>query len=257
MNIFRNPKHLPTVTVLSGIIGMVLRWAFYAAALDEKGLLTSMHPLGIALTAFSLLILALIAVSVWKLDGSEKYEDNFAPSIAAFTGHILAALGILLTVLLNPPRMYGNLGTAWNILGIAAPVCLIIAGSCRKKGKKPFFLLHLIPCLFLVFHIVNHYQTWSGNPQLQDDIYAVFSTTTLMFFAFYSAAFDADTGHRRMHLFMGLAAVYLTLVSLTNTEYLYLYMGCACWALSDLCSLIPVPKPPEPEKNETEGGESQ
>lgn len=256
MTIFRNPKHLPLIPLFCGILGMALRWGLYALALDEKGLLTPRHPLEIALTVFSLLTLALIAAGVWKLDGSEKYEDNFAPSSTAFVGHILAALGIGLTVLLNAPRMYGNLGTVWRALGILSPLCLLAAGSCRRTGKKPFFLLHLIPCLFLVFHIVNHYQTWSGNSQLQDDIYTVFSTMALMFFTFYTAAFDADAGKRRMHLFMGLAGVYLTLVSLLNTEYLFLYVGLTSWVLSDLCRLTPVPRPPEPEKKETEGRES-
>ena len=258
MNIFRNPKSLPVFTVICGAAGMVLRRCQYAFALDGKGLLAPSHPLTLVLTVFSLLVLGLIIAAVWKLDGSAKYEDNFGPSNGAMAGHLLAAIGIFLTVLLNYAPIPGALGNAWDLLGLTSLPCLTLAGLCRKKGKKPFFLLHLVPCLFLVFHIVNHYQAWSGNPQLQDDIYTVFGTMALMFFAFYTAAFDVDAGKRRMHLGMGLAAVYLTMVSLTGTEYLFLYVGCACWAGSDLCSLIPVPKPAEPETEEkTEGGDGQ
>lgn len=255
MNIFKNPRHLPFFAFFTGAIAGLLRKALYAVALDHKGLLTPNHPLERILTVFSLLALALIIAAVWRLDGSAEYEDNFAPSNKAMTGHFLAALGILLTVLLNYAPMYGALGNAWDLLGLAAPVCLISAGLCRKKGEKPFFVLHLVPCLFLVFHIVNHYQTWSGNPQLQDDVYTVFATMALMFFAFYTAAFEVGSGKRRMHLGMGLAALFLTMVTIQDTQYLFLYTGLGCWVGSDLCSLTPVPKVVEEKKEE--GGECQ
>lgn len=253
MNIFKNPKHLPFFAFFTGSVAGLLRKALYAFALDHKGLLVPNHPLELVLTAFTLLSLAVIIAAVWRLDGSAAYEDNFAPSARAMTGHILAALGILLTVGLNDAPMSGPLGMVWKLLGPTASVCLVFAGICRKQGKAPFFLLHLAPCLFLVFHIINHYQIWSGNPQLQDDIYTVFATMALMLFAFYTAGFAVGVGRRRMQLGMGLAALFLTMATIYDTRYLFLYTGLACWAGSDLCSLIPVPKPPE-EKNE-EGGE--
>ena len=253
MNFFKNPKHLPNFILLCGTAGMILRRCQYAFAMDYEGLLTPNHPFTIALTAFSLLVLVILAAAVGKLDGSSKYEDNFAPSARAMAGHMLAAWGIFLTVMLNPAPMPGLLGNAWDLLGLATLPCLILAGICRKNGKQPFFLLHLIPCLFLVFHIVNHYQTWSGNPQLQDDLYTVLGTMAVLFFSFYATSFDVDMGKRRLHLFMGLAAVYLLMVSIPTTEYLFFCVGCACWAGSDLCRLIPVPK----AIPETEGGDSQ
>lgn len=255
MNIFKNPKSLPLFTLLAGNAAGLLRKALYAFALDHKGLLIPNHPLELILTVVSLLSLAAITAAVWKLDGSEKYEDNFSPSGKALAGHCLAAAGIALTVLLNHAPMPGPLGTAWDLLGLTAPVCLIAAGICRKRGKQPSFLLHLIPCLFLVSHIINHYQIWSGNPQLQDNIYTVFATMAMVLFSFYTTAFDVGMGRRRMHLGMGLAVVFLTLTSLSNTDYLFFYVGCACWAGSDLCRLTPVPKIVE-EDNE-EGGEGQ
>lgn len=251
MNPFKNPNHLPTFACLTGMAGLLLRRCQYAFALDVEGLLTPNHPFTILLTLFSAVVLALLAAAVWHLDGSAKYEDNFAPSARAMMGHILAALGIAVTVLLTPAKMPNLLGLAWDLLGFLSPFCLIAAGIQRKKGKQPFFLLHLIPCLFLVFHIVNHYQTWSGNPQLQDDLYNVLGSMAVLFFSFYTTAFDVDLGKRRPLLFMGLAAVYLLLVSVPTTEYLFLTVGCACWAASDLCRLTPVLK-----EEETEGGDS-
>ena len=241
------PTNLPIVTAALGGIALVLRRVLYAVAVDAKNLLPVNHPLEIALGIFTGLVLACIAASVWKLDGSGRYEDNFQSDVPALVGHAAAAAGILITVLTNAPMMPGYLGNFWKVLGFAAPVCLFAAGYARLQGKQPFFLLHLIPCLFLVFHIVNHYQTWSGNPQFQDYGFALFGSMALVFFSFYTAAFDVEAGRRRMQLGMGLAAVYLCLAELAMTQYVWLYLGGIVWALTDLCSLNPVPKPAEDE----------
>lgn len=242
MNGLRKSKYIPFFTVAAGAVGMAVRWALYAFCLDDKFLLPANHPLNWLLGAVTAAALALIAVSAWKLDGSNRYADNFAPSAAAAVGHVLAGAGILLTALLNAPLLGNNLGLVWKGLGILSGPCLMLAGLYRVQGKRPFFALHMIPCLFLVFHIINHYQTWSGNPQVQDYLFALLGTMALMFFAYYTAAFDVGSGQRRMHLGMGLAAVYLCMVNLPQTEYLYLYVGGIVWVLSSLCSLTPKPR---------------
>ncbi len=249
---------LPAAVAGLGGIALVLRRLLYLLATDIKNLLTANHPLEITLGCLTGAAMVYLLLRVWKSDGSNLYENNFAPSRTAFYGHCAAAAGIALTVLTRGPVMFNYLGTAWSILGGLAPVCLVAAGWCRMEGKRPFFLLHLIPCLFLVFHIINHYQVWSGNPQFQDYGFALFGTMALMFFAYYTAAFDVEAGRRRMYLGMGLGAVYLCLAELGQTRYPWLYLGGILWVLSDLCTLDPVPKTPEElekkdkkKKNET------
>lgn len=249
MKKFLKPTNLPVITASLGGIALVLRKMLYAFAVDAKGLLPLYHPLEIALGLLSAGALVYILLTVWKLDGSAQYADNFAADRYALAGHIAAAAGIVLTVLTREPMMPGYLGQGWLVLGYLAPVCLVLAGIDRYRGRQPFFLLHLVPCLFLVFHIVNHYQFWSGNPQLQDYVFTLFGSMALMFFGFYNAAFDANSGRRRMQLFMGMAAVYLLLAELAQTRYPWLYLGGILWALTGLCTLTPVPKP-EPEPKE-------
>lgn len=237
------PTNLPAVTAAFGGIALVLRKLLYAVAVDEKGLLPAGHPLEIALGVVSAAALLVILLSAWKLDGSQNYEDNFAPDKMAMAGHMAAAAGILLTVLTSIPVMDGYLGQLWWLLGCITPVCLALTGLDRMRGKMPFFLLQLVPCLFLVFHILNHYRMWSGNPQLQDYVFTLFGTMALMLFAFYSAAFSVGAGNRRMQLGMGLAAVYLCMGELAVTQYPWLYLGGIFWALTGLCSLIPTATP--------------
>lgn len=248
------PTNLPGATAAAGILGLLLQRTLYAVALDETNLLPRNHPLQLLLAVYSLAVLGSIVLAAWKLDGSNKYRNNFSPSFPAAAGNVLMAAGVALTVLLNDPRMPGALGLAWKLFGWVSAPCLLAAGFARVQGKRPFFLLHLIPCLFLVFHIVTHYQTWCGNPQLQDYLFTLFGTMALMFFAYYHAAFEAGSGKRRMHMGMGLAGAYLCIVNLAFTEYLFLYVGGIAWMLTDLCTMTPKPKS-APKKEE--GGEAK
>lgn len=244
------PNNLPTAAAALGVLGLVLRQMLYAFGMDGKNLLTANHPLELVLWAVTLAAIALIVAAVWKLGGSNRYVDNFSPSMPSAVGHILAAAGILLTVLLKEPMMPGTLGNIWKFLGFLSAPCLVLAGYARVQGKRPFFLLHMAACLFLVFHIVDHYQVWSGDPQLQDYVFILFGTMALMFFGFYTAAFDVGSGRRRMQLGMGLTAVYLCLVGLPDSGYPFLYLGGIAWVLTGLCTLNPKPSQPEKESEQ-------
>lgn len=245
-----NPNRLPAVTAVLGAAGLILRRMLYAFGTDAKNLLVPHHPLAVALWVLTFAAMALIIAAVWKLDGSNRYVDNFSPSMPSAVGHILAAAGILLTVLLKDPMMPGLLGKIWKVLGFLSAPCLVLAGYARMQGKRPFFLLHMVACLFLVFHIVDHYRVWSGNPQVLDYVFALLGTMALMFFGFYTAAFDVGSGRRRMQLGMGLAAVYLCTVTLLDSGYFFLYLGGIAWVLTGLCTLNPKPRQPEEESEQ-------
>lgn len=243
----RKITNLPVVAFLAGCVCAIARGVLYTFCIDEKGLLPSAHPLETGMYLLAIAATGLFFVRAWKLDGSDRYEDNFLPSKKAAVGHFLFAVGIGLTMLSWKPMMQGYLGQAWRLLGLLSVPCLTAAGLARWKGKQPFFALHMIPCLFLVAHIINHYQTWSGDPQIHDYIFILFGTVALLLFAYYTAAFDVDHGSRRMHLATGLTALCLCTVVLFQREYLPLYAGGLLWVYSDLCSLTPKPREEEGE----------
>ncbi len=233
------------IVLALGNLGMCLRQLLYTLGTDERGLLPKNHPLEIALWLLTAAALIFIALSVRKLDGAKDYEDNFFPSRSAAAGQFLAAAGVCVTVLPNAPLLPGLLGNIWKALGLLSVPCLLAAGVCRYAGKKPFFLLHMVPCLFLVFHIVNHYRLWSSQPQLQNYVFSLFGTMALALFAFYTAAFSADIQRRRMQLFTGLSAIYLCMTGLFPGISLWLYLGCLAWVFTGLCTLTPKPLPPQ------------
>lgn len=246
MKTLLKPTNLPALVVGFGFTAQVLRRLLYAVVMDARGLLISGHPLTLVLTAMSFAVAAWVALSVRKLDGSDVYEDNFFPGKNALLGHLAMGFGILMTVLTTEPALGGYVGLLWRVLGYAAPLCLMAAGAARAQGKKPFFLLDLMACLFLMLHLVCQYRLWSASAQLQNYVFALLGTIALMLFAFYTAAFSAGVGRRRMQLFMGLMAVYLLIAELAATAYSPLYLGGVLWALTDLVTLEPKSKQ-EPE----------
>lgn len=229
---------LPAAMLLSGTAAMLLRRQLYLTAVDAKGLLLRHAPLEMLLLALTAAAAIVVFLAVKNDRGSELYEDNYSASVPAALGHVAAAAGIFLQVRWTVPGMGGYLGSVWQLLGLAAPVCLVLAGVLRLMGKKPFFLLHVIPCLFLLVHVVNSYQLWSSNPQLQDYLFALLASISLILLAHYTAAFEAGLGNRKLVLGTGMMAVYLCLAELGWTDSPALYFGCMLWALTGMCKVI-------------------
>lgn len=235
-----NTKLLPVAAAGLGILALLARIALYLLGRDEKGLLISGHPLELlvwAATAAAILILAF----VWKLDGSARYAHNFAPSVPAAIGSFALAGGITVCVILSGGTGLW-LGLLSRITGFLAIPAIVWAGLCRYRGKRPFFLLHALVCLYLMLYLVNHYQTWSSRPQMQDWFFSMLGILFLALFGYYQTTFDVNMGKRRMQLCTGLLAGFFCIAAAAGGEDVPLYIGGAAWALTGLCSLTPVPR---------------
>ena len=233
-------KSTLSVTVCWGILALVLRRQLYATGVDVKGLLVENHPLSIALTVLTIGVLIRNVLTARKKEGTPTYEELYSGSLTGAIGNVAAGAGILVTVLSADSGMGSYLESAWRMLGLAAPVCLLLAAITRMLGKKPFFLLHVVVCLFFVLHIVTRYQLWSGHPQMQDYLFSLLGAMALMFFGFYSAALEAGCGNLPVMRGMGLAAIYLCAAELAHTSCPALYLGGIVWVLTDLCSMRPM-----------------
>ncbi len=235
----KSGRGLPLVMLVLGTIAMLLRRQLYLTATDAKGLLVRGTPLEIMLMALTAAVFAIVFLALKNDRGNNCYEENYSASIPAGLGHVAAATGIFLLVRSTVFAMAGYPAQLWQILGLAAPVCLLLAGIARIFGRKPFFLLHVIPCLFLLVHVVGFYQIWSSNPQMQDYLFALLSILSLVLFAHHTAAFEVGLGNRKLVLGAGLAAVYLCLAEIGWTDFPGFYFGCMFWALTGICKVVP------------------
>lgn len=234
-------KYLPFAVLGLGIAALLLRWLLYAVAVDDKNLLILGHPLEIVLWLVTVAAAALVIAVVRKLDGSNRYVDNFHASAAAAAGSCVMAAGILLTVL-SLDAAKSTLEMARNILGIVSAPGLVWAGIERYRGKRPFFLCYGVAAVFFALYMISHYQTWSGNPQLQDYVYSLLAASGLTLFAYHLSAFSVGSGKRRMQLALGLLCVFFCAAALPHTEAPALYLTGGIWAFTNLCGLTPVPR---------------
>lgn len=248
-NVKKSAVLLPAALVLAAA-AYALRTALFAVAVDEKGLIAPNHPLEIALWAVVLAGFVLIAAIVWKLDGDAGYEENFGPSVMGAAGHFLLAFVILRMVLRNDFQGSDRMAGILRLLGAVTVPALLWGGVCRFRGRKPFFLIHVCLCAFLLLHTVSRYQGWSGNPQLQDYVFDLLASVALILFSYHCAAFGAGMGKRRMQLSAGLLAVLLCGGALAAGEMPGLYGAGLIWAAANLCRLDPPPKKEEVESHD-------
>ena len=246
----KHVSYLPAVVVALSVLAFGLRRGLYAAAVDEKGLLTAGHPLQILLWAVVLAGTALILLAVRKLDGGNAYEENFRASNFAALGHFLMGCTVLLMTLLQEVPLGTGVNRIWKLLGFACGPAMLWAGFCRMKGKRPFFGIHAGLCLYLLLYLVSRYQSWSGNPQLQDYVFELLAAVALVLFSYHCAAFEAGMGQRRTQLALGLLAVLLCGAANFRAQVPALYASGLVWALSDLCRLDPPPKKDEVDAND-------
>ena len=236
-----NPKikALPFLTAGLGIVTLILRTGLYLLGTDAKGLLIPGHPLDLLTWVVSAAAAVLVLLSVRNLDGSPKYAHNFSPSSPAAIGAFVLAGGIAVSVI-SGWNAWTRLEMIRNIFGALAVPALIGSGLSRFQGKRPFFLLHAVVCLYLMLYAVSHYQVWSSRPQLQNYFFAMAGCLLLTLFAYYQTAFDVGFGKRRMQLGTGLLAAFFCTGAAAGLEDILLYLGGAAWALTNLCSLTPV-----------------
>lgn len=239
MNMKRKMDIYPIAAALLGGVGYLLRRGLYAVCVDEKNLLVRSHPLEWALWLCTAAALALAVYAAFREGKCKSYEKSFSASMAAAFGHILAGSGILLTVLLDTPAGFGLLPKLWKVFGLLSAPALYLAAFSRTRGKKPFFGLYGVVSLFFALHLVAHYQSWCADPQLQNYVFSFLGMLALMLLAYHQCAFCVDGGDSRLLRLSGLAAVYLCITALAKDGQLYLYGGCAVWALTGLCRANP------------------
>lgn len=220
---------------IGGVSAMLRKRLYWSV--DERLLLVPGQPEQIALLVITAGMVLFLLLQVYRQKGTGKFGDNFTCPGPEAIGHFLLAAGILATAVTRAPKMGGVLGLLWQLLGYLTPVCLTAAGIARLRKQRPHFLLHMVVCLYFVFHVVNQFRAWSGTPQMMDYLFALFGSIGLILFAYYQTAFDIDTGKRRPMLYWGYLGIFLCLVELARSEFPLVYMGGVFWLTGCLASM--------------------
>ena len=252
MKKYLNPKILPIVVTVLGMVGFLLRlWTMQGGPDPEQGL----YP--VATLAWTLLWIvtaitgAAIIFLTRPLGEPVKYNQNFPGSLLAAVGSLVAAV----IMVLGGVQSFNGQDTVsfiTGLLGLIGGLGMGLVAYTRMKGTKPNFFAHGVVCLYLALRTFNECKLWSNEPQLGLFIFTFLSQICAMLAAYQLCAFDVDLGKRRASLFWSLMAVYLCLVALPSTEDLPFTCGLAVWLLTNLCSLQPVKKRRAPKRVEPE-----
>ena len=242
-----NSKSIPLLVLLSSLLAVLLRLWTRGTGPDAAGLFA---PKPLAWVLLWLLTAAVIGALWFALRGLKNpgtYRDNYPKSMVAGLCAVPAAISVLVSsciqlrnsVALALPETT-VVDTVTAVFGLAAGLCLLLSAAYRCMGKKPFFLINGVVCLYLAVRLFNRCQLWSNEPQVGIVVFPFLASMTLMLSAYHRVRFDVDLGKRDWSGLWSLLSVYLCAVAMLSFEQPLLYGLCALWQMADLCSLRPL-----------------
>lgn len=253
------------LTTAAGLTGAALRMLLYRTGFDEKGILSSDHPLHLACLVLAVGTLGYLALRARKSEGeiTEQPRLRFLLGLAAgclmlLQGMILyrrtAAATDLSLWIAAPMSLYRRISTAMPLFRCALMALAGIAmGICVLPGKKNHPLLtlcHGIICVGFAADMLGRYQIWSGNPQLPDYVFHVPAGVALSLTAYQTLALYADLGKPRLQRFFCLSGLFLCLMCLAGPDSGEFYLSGALW--SAVCLLTVMPPEEKTEEEQTD-----
>lgn len=216
----------------AGILGLILRFMLYATGVDEKGLLGAGHWASSGVFLLTSMVTVMLFLWCRSFTDAERYSDACPSSPWSAAGSIAAGIAFLLSGTIEAPSE--AFAIVEPLLRLAAAASLIWVGFCRFTGRKPLFLFHCCVCLYLGLRLVCQYRIWSVDPQIQNYCFFLGAHIALMLTCYQLAAFDAGFGSQQQLWAAGLAAVYLAIVALVNSEDSFLLLCCTIWIWTSL-----------------------
>ncbi len=241
-----NIPAFPCLILGFGGLGAALRRLMLSLCTDEKGLLRTWNLPQVLVAVLTELTVAAVFSAVRGRAGSNRYADNFGPSIPGGISAIFTAVGIGCSLAAGQSIAADPLAKAWVILGLASIPCMLFTGICQIRGLRPSFLFHAVVSLYLAIHLAHHYRVWSGNPELESYLWQLLASVGLSLTAYCRTAFDVGMGSRRSQLGISLITAYLCFLAMADGSGGIFYFAFGLWALLNLCAWEPVPRRPRP-----------
>lgn len=242
MKKYLQPKFLPVIITITGLLGFLLRLWSIGKGPDAAGLYAPALVPWILLWIVTAAVPVVIILMTRPLSQPVKYTQNFPASIVPAIGSLIASVGIAIS---GAKLITGDSGAfvfIVGILGLTAAVMMVLVAYARLKGRKPNFFCHAIVCLYFALQTFDQCRTWSNYPQIGVFLFAFLAQICMMLATYQLCAFDVDLGKRRVSLFWSLSGVYCCLVALPSSENILFYGAIAIWLLTNLCSLTPAKK---------------
>ena len=257
MNKFINTKNIPVVVLISSMLAVLLRMWTWGNGPDADGLFAPKPLAWVLLWTLTALVAAVTFYTLRVLKRTGTYRDSYPQSMLAGGCMVPAAVMILITSVVQirssaNPAVPGTTAvvTVTGAFGLAAGLCLLLNAAHRCLGKKPFFAINGVICLYLAVRLFNCCQLWSNEPNVGLIVFPFMASTTMMLSQYQRVCFDVDLGKRKMAGFWSLMSVYLCVIAIYGAEDPLFYGTCALWQIADLCALRPLQRRKQPEVTE-------
>lgn len=253
MKTLLKPKHLPLLTMVTGLLGFFLRLLIVTAGPDVSGLYQIRTVEWILFLTVTVLLMVVTILMTRSLKISGTFQENYPASPISATGSLLGAVGILLAAV---PYLRQQEQTLFPLLagatGLLAAAALFSVALARLRGEKPFFLSHIAVSLHMALRIFDTSRIWSNETQAGLFLVPFMAVACLFLASYYLSTFDVDMGMRRHSIFWSLCSIHLCITTLADaansqlTQWtdLAFYGGCAIWLLTNLCCLHPLKEQP-------------
>ena len=232
------PNILPVVTLGAGALGLYLQMWLFATGVDKAGLLLKSHPSNTLLFVLTAIVMAVIVLYLSTVRDIPAYKYLFPQSIPAAVGCMVAAAGVVASVISELIQNQDTISVIACILGALTALSLVSTGICRQKRKRPNYYLHFAITAYLMIHVVSQYRSWSSEPQLQNYIFQLLASVFLMLCCYYRTLLDNGVNNRRRYVFFNYCALFFCCLSLVSDQWLF-YASMGIWMFSEQCSLAP------------------
>lgn len=247
MKRFINSRNIPLVVLLSSLLAMLIRIWTRGGGPDANGLFAPRPFVWTLLWILTFATAAVIVLAVSGLKNSPVYGENYPKSAICGLCTVPVAVWILISSYLQLRASVALelpdttvVDTVTGIGGLVAGLCLLLSALHRCMGRKPFFLINGLVCLYLALRLFNRCQIWSNEPQIGVVVFPFLASTALMLSQYQRVCFDVDLGKRCWSALWSLMSVYLCIVAIFSFDQPLFYGLCALWQLADLCSLRPL-----------------
>ena len=224
MKLTKDPKWLPWSVLGLSCAGGALRFLLYRTAVDEKGLLMTMHPLALILWVLAAAVVAL-AVLFTGNDPKKRRDDQLEA-----LGQVMAAVGIAISAAGGFKAGAGILDLVHSAFGLAAAVLLCFGAILRWQSKPEPMFCAGVSCMFFAVHLVCRYRGWSMHPQIQDYLFPVASALAAMFFSYLRC----DSAKWKLRRMVGLVGTFCCLTAICRSADPALYLGAGLWMITNL-----------------------
>lgn len=230
----------PCLGLLALLLGLLLNGFGY----DEKGFLKPGFFVSYLLPVLAVAGCVLPALLLWPFRPKAKYSRLFPASPIGGASIACGALGIAVSSI---PFLSGPVvSLICGITGLLSGVTLGIAAWFRFRGKRPTFLLFMLPALHLMLRLLCEYMIWSREPQILRFLFPLLALAAVSFSVYQQTAADAGFGSLRHYTMIQLSALTLSLGAVASADWFF-YLTMSGWLCLNLAS-IRLPNTPYSEQ---------